>query len=122
MFGENTDEGRAKFNEELEQTHKLFKHFVSTYRPSLDLAKVATGEHWYGEDAINLGLVDELKTSDSYLMELMDDHQIYALHTRKKPTLAEKLGLAQASEMAINTVIDKLPDMLAKVEQGVRLR
>ena len=52
MFGENTDKGREKFVEELEETHTLFKDFVGTNRPSLDIAKVATGEVWYGSRAL----------------------------------------------------------------------
>lgn len=60
LFGENTDEGRQKFQEELEETHVLFKAFISKYRPTLDIAKVATGEHWYGQQALDLGLVDGL--------------------------------------------------------------
>ncbi len=54
MFGENTEEGKAKFEEELQQTHVLFKHFVEKYRPQLNVEKVATGEHWYGQDALDL--------------------------------------------------------------------
>ncbi len=61
MFGENTEEGKAKFEEELQQTHALFKHFVEKYRPQLNVEKVATGEHWYGRDALDLNLVDSLK-------------------------------------------------------------
>ena len=34
VFGENDAEDRAKYQEELEQTHALFKHFVNTYRPA----------------------------------------------------------------------------------------
>lgn len=67
MFGENTDAGRAKFIEELEETHVLFKDFVREHRPSLDIDKVATGEHWFGLKAKELGLVDEIQTSDDYL-------------------------------------------------------
>ena len=70
MFGENTPEGKAKFEEELQQTHALFKHFVERYRPSLNVEQVATGEHWYGEDARALNLVDKLQTSDEYLLGL----------------------------------------------------
>jgi len=58
VFGENTDEGRAKFREELEDTHGLFKHFVAKYRPSLEIDRVATGEHWHGTQALDLALVD----------------------------------------------------------------
>ena len=38
MFGENTDKGREKFIEELEDTHELFKSFVSEHRPQVNVA------------------------------------------------------------------------------------
>nr|WP_289055985.1 protease SohB [uncultured Psychrobacter sp.] len=121
VFGENDAEDRAKYQEELEQTHALFKHFVNTYRPALDLEKVATGEHWYGEDALTLNLVDELQTSDSYILARMEDSEVYALHSRQKPTLAEKLGLAQAAEATLHLALDKLPDALVRFESNSRL-
>ena len=116
MFGENTPEGKAKFEEELQQTHALFKHFVEKYRPQLDVAKVATGEHWYGEDARELNLVDTLQTSDEYLLSLLPKHDIYVINTRKRPTFGEKLGLqaAQMAESFIPAVMGKITDSLAK--------
>ena len=116
MFGENTPEGKAKFEEELQQTHSLFKHFVEKYRPQLDVAKVATGEHWYGEDARALNLVDKLQTSDEYLLSLLSQHDVYVINTRKRPTFGEKLGLqaAQMAETLIPTVMGKIADSLAK--------
>lgn len=121
VFGENSDEDRAKYQQELEQTHELFKHFVNRYRGMLDLDKVATGEHWYGEDALHLNLVDSLQTSDSYILELMEDNEVYALHSRQKPTLAEKLGLAQAAEAALSIAADKLPEALMRFDFNSRL-
>ncbi|AMT96760.1 MULTISPECIES: protease SohB [Psychrobacter] len=121
VFGENDEEDRAKYQEELEQTHELFKHFVNTYRPTLDVAKVATGEHWYGEDALKLNLIDSLQTSDSYILARMEDSEVYALHSRQKPTLAEKLGLAQAAEATLTIAVDKLPDALARFDLNSRL-
>ncbi len=121
VFGENDDEDRAKYQQELEQTHDLFKHFVNTYRPRLDLNKVANGEHWYGEDALKLKLVDKLQTSDSYILQLMEDNEVYALHSRQKPTLAEKLGLSQAAEATISMAVEKLPDALARFDLNSRL-
>lgn len=121
VFGENDDEDRAKYQQELEQTHDLFKHFVTTYRSELDLNKVANGEHWYGEDAVKLNLVDKLQTSDSYILQLMEDNEVYALHSRQKPTLAEKLGLSQAAEATITMAVDKLPDALARFDLNSRL-
>ena len=121
MFGENTPEGKAKFEEELQQTHALFKHFVEKYRPQLDVAKVATGEHWYGEDARELNLVDKLQTSDEYLLNLLPKHDVYVINTRKRPTFGEKLGLqaAQMAESLIPTVIGKLADSLVKANSSL---
>ncbi|HCQ9877006.1 TPA: protease SohB [Acinetobacter baumannii] len=116
MFGENTPEGKAKFEEELQQTHVLFKHFVEKYRPQLNVDKVATGEHWYGQDALDLNLVDKLQTSDEYLLALLPQHDVYVINTRKKATLGEKLGLqaAQMADSLIPVVMNKVADTLAK--------
>lgn len=121
MFGENTEEGKAKFEEELQQTHVLFKHFVEKYRPQLNVEKVATGEHWYGQDALDLNLVDKLQTSDEYLLSLLPQHDIYVIQTRKKPTLGEKLGLqaAQMADSLIPAVMNKLVDSLSKANSSL---
>lgn len=121
MFGENTPEGKAKFEEELQQTHMLFKHFVEKYRSKLDVERVATGEHWYGEDALALNLVDQLQTSDQYLLGFLRDHDLYVINTRKKPTFGEKLGLqaAQIAENVIPTVMDQITDRLNQMNQSL---
>jgi serine protease SohB len=114
MFGENTDEGKAKFEQELQQTHELFKHFVEKYRPQLNVEQVATGEHWYGKDALDLNLVDKLQTSDEYLLSLLTQHDVYVIDTRRKPSLGEKLGLqaAQIADALIPTVMNKVMQTL----------
>ncbi len=76
VFGHNTEEGRAKFVEELEDVHALFKEYVVEARPQLDMAKVATGEAWYGRRALDLGLVDELITSDAYLAAACEEADV----------------------------------------------
>ena len=121
MFGENTEEGKAKFEEELQQTHALFKHFVEKYRPQLNIEKVATGEHWYGRDALDLNLVDKLQTSDEYLLNLLTQHDIYSIQTRKKPTLGEKLGLqaAQIADSLVPTVMNKVIESLSKANANL---
>lgn len=91
MFGENTDEDRAKLKEELEDVHALFKAAVSKYRPGLDLNKVATGEHWYGTTALEHGLADEIKTSDELLSELVAERDLYQLTYRIKQPLQKRL-------------------------------
>jgi len=92
MLGENTDEARAKFQEELEEVHDQFKDFVSSRRPDMDIEQVATGEHWLGERAFELGLVDQLQTSDDYLMAQREDADILLLKYTGPQTLIEKLS------------------------------
>ncbi|MDH5622056.1 MAG: protease SohB [Gammaproteobacteria bacterium] len=91
MFGENTDEDRAKLKEELEDVHSLFKEAVAKYRPDLDLEKVATGEHWYGSRAAALGLADEIKTSDELLNERARECDIYSVVYKVKQPLQKRL-------------------------------
>lgn len=91
MFGENTNEGRKKFAEDLQLIHDQFKNQVSHYRPQLNIEAVATGEHWLANDALPLGLVDELKTSDDWILEKMKDFQVIFLHKNKSQSMMEKL-------------------------------
>lgn len=87
LFGENTDAARQKLKEQLEETHALFKGFVREYRPDLDLGRVATGEYWHGQRAVELGLVDALQTSDDLLLERSETMDLWHLKysVRKKP-------------------------------------
>jgi serine protease SohB len=91
MFGVNTDEDRAKLKEELEDVHTLFKGAVGKYRPSLDLDKVTTGEHWYGTRALELGLADEISTSDELLANLAKDHELYRVSWKIRQPLQKRL-------------------------------
>jgi serine protease SohB len=91
MFGQNTDEDRAKLKQELEDVHTLFKAAVHKFRPQLDLETVATGEHWYGAQALELDLADELKTSDELLAELSKDRDLYRVSYEVKQPLQKRL-------------------------------
>ncbi len=91
MFGKNTDEDRAKLKEELEDVHALFKEAVAKYRQDLDLEKVATGEHWYGTRALELGLADELLTSDELLGAKSADRDLYKISWKVKQPLQKRL-------------------------------
>ncbi|MGL5407297.1 MAG: S49 family peptidase, partial [Shewanella sp.] len=106
VFGENTDEGRQKFQQELEETHLLFKAFVSKYRPELDLAKVATGEHWYGQQALELGLIDAVSTSDDVLMALAGERAVYKLRYQIRKKLADKI--AHGASLSVNAIFNRL--------------
>ncbi|OAT31796.1 putative protease [Buttiauxella brennerae ATCC 51605] len=98
LFGENTEQGREKFREDLNETHQLFKQFVHDMRPSLDIDAVATGEHWYGTQAYEKGLVDAVSTSDDLLINLMKDHDVINVHyTRRKKMMDRFTGSAANS-------------------------
>jgi serine protease SohB len=103
MFGENTDEDRAKLKEELEDVHALFKSAVAKYRPDLDLELIATGEHWYGTRALELGLADEIKTSDELLRERAQERDLYELSYKIKQPLQKRLlaNIDSALEKAV---------------------
>lgn len=91
MFGENTDKDRAKLREQIEEMHSLFKDFVVRHRPNLDIGKVATGEHWYGTRALELGLIDVLTTSDDYLLDASKTTQLYEVTYTAKKTFTSRL-------------------------------
>lgn len=106
MFGENTDKGKEKFQQELEETHQLFKEFVSTNRPQVDIDKVATGEHWYGSQAYSLNLIDKVQTSDDYLLGQNETKTVISVRYVVKKKLADKIahGASLAFERCLMTL------------------
>ncbi|MBF7730717.1 protease SohB [Pseudomonas sp. N040] len=94
VFGENTEKGREKFQEDLQITHELFKGFVARYRPQLAIDEIATGEVWLGQAALGKQLVDELKTSDEYLADKAREADLFHLHYTQHKSLQERIGLA----------------------------
>jgi serine protease SohB len=97
MFGKNTDEGRAKLQEEVEDIHELFKNQIREHRPQVDVERVATGEHWYGIRALELKLIDELKTSDDLLLDAAKDFDLYHLTYKRRRSWQERmLGSAES--------------------------
>lgn len=91
MLGENTKAGRQKFQEDLDTIHLQFKDYVIKNRAQLDIDKIATGEYWLGKDALELKLVDQLETSDSYLDNKIQTHQGFQISIKGKQSLADKL-------------------------------
>lgn len=94
IFGENTEQGREKFIEDLQDTHQLFKSYVAERRPSIDIDKVATGEVWFGSRALELSLVDELMTSDEYLTQCAKESKVFEINYVQKKKLPQRLGIA----------------------------
>lgn len=94
LFGENTKDGRQKMQEEVDEAHTLFKNFVVVNRPMVDINTLATGETWYGTRAQEMRLVDEIITSDDYLLAASNKNNIFKIEYIIKKGLAEKLGLS----------------------------
>ena len=92
MFGENTDADRAKLRQDIEDIHGIFKSFVTEQRPGLDIEKVATGEHWLGRRAKDLGLCDTLVTSDDYLLEANERAELVGVRFVTPKRLAARLA------------------------------
>ncbi|MCA0893776.1 protease SohB [Microbulbifer agarilyticus] len=111
MFGENTPEGKEKFQNDLEEIHTLFQHFVHEYRPQLDIAKVATGEVWFGQRALDLALVDELKTSDEYLTSRAANADLYQVEYKERQNIAKKMGIA--AQLGVESAATRLFSRLA---------
>lgn len=106
LFGENTDKDRKKMQEDLDDTHKLFKEFVGNHRPQIDSAKVYTGEYWFATRAIELNLVDTLQTSDEYLMLAAKDRDIYHVQYIIKKSFSKRLAqTAQKSLTELTSIL-----------------
>jgi len=95
-----TDEGREHFRHKLEETHVAFKDFVRENRPALNVEAVGDGDYWYATDALKLGLIDAISTSDEYLMSQRGKARLFVIDAPEKKTLMKalfgKLGEAGA--------------------------
>lgn len=108
ILGENTQEGRDKFQSDIEDTHELFKDFVSLHRESIDIEQVASGEVWFGSRALDKKLIDQLQTSDEYLLSQIDSADVYEIAYVKKKTLQQKVGMA--AEESLHRVLGRFFD------------
>ncbi len=110
LMGEVTNEGLEKFKEDIEETHELFKAHIKTFRPKVDIERIATGEHWYGQTALQLNLVDALGTSDDYLFKQSAHRDIKEISFTVKKSFKDKLtdGLVSVIDKVSNSVLDKL--------------
>ncbi|MBY0314987.1 MAG: protease SohB [Bdellovibrionales bacterium] len=109
ILGEITQDGLEKFKEELEETHVLFKNHVKKFRPQIDIEKIATGEHWYGEQSLELKLIDKLGTSDDYLLTQSATRQLKEVEYKIKKGLKDKLsdGLVGIYERTLDFMMDR---------------
>ena len=111
MFGKATDEKRQKLQQDLKEIHVHFKNYVAQHRPQLDMEKVATGEVWLGIKAKELGLVDEISTSDDYILSLLDSKKVYHICLKQK----EKKGLQKLLQKSTQIAEDFLKKQWGKM-------
>jgi serine protease SohB len=109
-LGENTEEGREKFKSELEDLHLIFKNFVKEQRPQVDTEVVATGEVWQGEEAVKVGLVDSLETSDNYLVNLSKEAKLFEIEFIEKKNLTERFAFSM--QLIIEKTLFKFYDLI----------
>jgi len=109
-LGENTEEGREKFKSELEDLHLIFKNFVKEQRPQVDTEVVATGEVWQGEEAVKVGLVDSLETSDNYLVNLSKEAKLLEIEFVEKKNLTERFAFSM--QLIIEKTLFKFYDLI----------
>ena len=106
MLGEITPAGREHFREKLDATHVAFKDFVAKYRPGLAIDKVANGDFWYGSEAVALGLVDALQSSDDYLFRARGEARMFRVSIEEKKTLLQQL--LESVGFVVTTVATRL--------------
>ncbi len=91
-FGEITQKGRDKVKEDVEDMHEIFKKWVKDHRPSVDIAKISTGETWVGMQAKERYMVDEIKTSDEVILQACEAGDVFEVEYVQKQTLQHKLS------------------------------
>lgn len=106
LFGENTDKAREKFQQEIDETQRLFKNFIEQYRPQVNIEQVATGEHWHALDALGYQLIDQIMTSDDLITNKIQSHQVYELAYEEPQSLPHRLFSGMS--MMMDNLLEKI--------------
>ena len=94
-----TREDVKKSEADINDILTLFKGFVKSQRPQLDIDEVATGETWFGEMALEKGLCDELATADDILLDFVDQgYDVYEVAYNPPPE-----GIGALARLPIGT-------------------
>ena len=99
MFRENGEEQKEHHRKKLGKIHELFKAQLVKYRGGLiekkgvDIGELMEGDFWMGENAFELGLVDELKSSVEILLDEKDHFNILKVNYHNEPKMAGIMGM-----------------------------
>lgn len=100
-----TVEDEDKLKEDLQKIHVQFKNHVKKYRPSVDIEKIANGQVFSGQEALELKLVDELSTSSDYLLkQYKKNAKILYVYTEE----VEDSGSSSSFKASIDTIVDSI--------------
>lgn len=85
LTDEATEEEVEKFKQQLNAIHRLFLEAVKKYRKDVKMEVVETGEHWTARESVELGLglVDDIATSQQYLLEANRDRDLIILSQKR---------------------------------------
>jgi hypothetical protein len=106
-----TDKGKAVIQRDIDFMHTLFTDHVVASRPNLSSANAnetwATGESFFGEQALQLGLIDApLRTLDSLLSNLIGAHNARQQSSGGLQTMPKRLVInSEAARAAISAGI-----------------
>jgi serine protease SohB len=104
LVGEVTDKGKAKLQQQLDEVHERFKSFVKQHRPQVDIDVLATGEVWLAADALSKGLIDQVSTSDAYLVQRAKESDVFWVRYHPEQRLRDRMAFAFAA-LAEATVV-----------------
>lgn len=91
-FRDMDDTGKKWAKDKVADAFQFFLEHVRRYRPAVDIEKVKSGDFWPGVAAKDLGLVDQVGTSDDILLErYRAGWRIYQVGTRRTKTLVDRI-------------------------------
>lgn len=110
-YGAVTKKEMELVQEEADKAHKQFQEFTINGRPQLagSEAEVCNGSVYMGQEAVQLNLVDEIMTSDEYLMQRVQDGdrvlKVHKSHQSRLPFYARRVSFQ-----------DVLPHLKTRIE------
>lgn len=95
---EQFKEGKEHTLNKLTDVHQKFVSLVANHRPSINIDIVKEADTFYADEALELGLIDEIKLIDDALIEKYQTHNVYELsYQRQQAGLAKYFSLAAKS-------------------------
>ena len=113
-FRPESEEQRAHLQTVLNSTHQKFIADVKAGRGDRlhETPELFSGLVWSGDQAVTLGLVDELKSVDTLVREKVEDRKAVVDYTLEQPLferVSKRMGVAALSALGIDTAASYKP-------------